>query len=258
MAPLPEVFAETRRLGAAGIEIIGRHLGTHDVGELRALRQAASSHGLSVVAVSAHHNPVVADTVERRKHVDIVADWVDAAVELGAPYIRVFGGRWGTTRKFADLMAAKGAEPPLPGYTDNDAFAWAIDALGQAAYYASRRGITLALENHWGLTGTVDGVLRILKGVNSPALRAVLDTGNFLSDPYAEMRALAPHAVMVHAKYYHGGGLYYTAAVDWKQVASILKNSGFDGWVSLEFEGKSLPSVALPEGVAELRAAFGG
>ena len=52
-----------------------------------------------------------------------------------------------------------------------------------------------------------------------------MDTGNFnfSDDPYAEMALLAPHAVMVHAKTYIGGGIYYTADLDYRRIARLLK-----------------------------------
>lgn len=254
--PLAEQFAACRRYGVAGIELLGVHIDERAPDDLFRLRRAALREGVSICAVSAHHNVVTPDREERRRQVDIVAEWVDAAVMLGAPLVRVFGGRWGTVERFSAYMAAGGQEPPLPGCTDDDAFAWAIEALGQASYYAGRHGVTLALENHWGLTGTADGVLRILNGVGSPWLGVVLDTGNFKDDPYADLARLAPYAVLVHAKHYHGGGLHYTPRLDQRRVARLLRDADYRGWVSLEYEGKALPDEGIPAALAELRAAW--
>jgi sugar phosphate isomerase/epimerase len=101
-------------------------------------------------------------------------------------------------------------------------------------------------------------VLRILREVDSPWLKVVLDTGNFnfRPDPYAELAELAPHAVLVHAKTYVGGGMYYTADLDYRRVARILRENGFRGYVSIEFEGKAHPDVGVPESVRMLREAF--
>jgi L-ribulose-5-phosphate 3-epimerase len=171
--------------------------------------------------------------------------------------VRAFGGRWATRPNFSEFMAAGGVEPPLDGFSDEDGYAWSAEAFKIASYTAGRKGITLLLENHWGFTGDAAGVLRILQDVDSPWLKVVLDTGNFnfCADPYAEMAALAPYAAMVHAKTYVGGGIYYTAELEYPRIIRLLRESGFQGYLSLEFEGKAHPEVGIPESLALLRAA---
>jgi L-ribulose-5-phosphate 3-epimerase len=172
--------------------------------------------------------------------------------------VRAFGGRWATRPNFGEFMAAAGIEPPLEGYTEADGYAWTAEAFKIASYYAGRRGVTLLLENHWGFTGNAAGVLRILQDVASPWLKVVLDIGNFnfCADPYDEMTALAPYALMVHAKTYRGGGLYYTAELDYPRIARLLKQADFRGYVSLEFEGQAHPDEGIPDGLRLLREAF--
>ena len=245
-------------LGIDGIELLGVHFDSTTPEDLHALKQLAIRNGVQIVAVSAHHNFVTPDSDKRRQQIDILCRWVDVAHELGAPIVRAFGGRWATRPKFDEFMAANGEEPPLEGYTVDDGYRWSVEAFKIASYYAGRKGVTLALENHWGFTGSADGVLRILQGTDSPWLKVVLDTGNFNFQPdqYAEMAALAPHAVMVHAKTYVGGGMYYTADLDYRRVVALLREAGFRGFVSIEFEGKAHPDVGIPESVAMLRHAM--
>jgi L-ribulose-5-phosphate 3-epimerase len=246
------------RWGIDGIELLGVHFEDTEPETLNALKQHAFRHGISLVAVSAHHNFVTPDAKNRRAEIDRLCRWVDVAHALGAPGVRAFGGRWATRPNFAEFMAARGEEPPLPGYTEEDGYAWTHEAFGIAAYTAGRRGVALLLENHWGFTGTAAGVLRILREVDSPWLAVALDTGNFnfRADPYAEMAAIAPYARMVHAKTYDGGGIYYTAELNYPRIFRILKEAGFDGWVSLEFEGLAHPDPAIPAGIARLREAI--
>src|SRR5579871_3315613 len=116
------------------------------------------------------------------------------AYQMGIPSIRLNSGRWGTV-DFDRLMELRGEEPPLPGYTDEDAFAWCIQSIEECLPTAESLGVTLALENHWGLTRHAAGVLRIVEAIRSPWLAVLMDTGNFLEAPYAELEALAPHAV---------------------------------------------------------------
>ena len=114
----------------------------------------------------------------------------------------------------------------------------------------------LALENHWGLTTKVENLLRMFKGVNSPWLGINLDTGNWPDDPYAGIEQLAPHAVIVQAKTYYGGGVWYTLDLDYPRIAKILRNAGFRGWISLEMEGKEPADTAVPKSLDVLKRAF--
>jgi L-ribulose-5-phosphate 3-epimerase len=246
------------RLGVAGIELIGLQIDRTEPADLHVLKQTAARHGVQIVAVAAHHNFVTPDPARRREQIDVLGRWIDVAHELGAPIVRAFGGRWATIRDFAAFMAAGGEEPPLEGYQPDDAFRWSVEAFRIACYYAGRRGVTLALENHWGLTGTADGVLRILQDTASPWLQVALDTGNFnfRPDPYAELARIAPYAILVHAKTYIGGGLYYTPDLDYRRIIRLLREAGFDGYLSIEFEGRAHPDQGIPESVAALRQAI--
>jgi len=117
--------------------------------------------------------------------------------------------------------------------------------------------VLMALENHWGLTSTPQGVIRILDALPSPWLGALMDTGNFLENPYGKLEQMAPRTVFVQAKTYYGGGEWYTLDLDYKRVAAILARVGYQGYVSLEFEGKDPADKGVPESVAMLRKAFG-
>ncbi|TAK26388.1 MAG: sugar phosphate isomerase/epimerase [Chloroflexota bacterium] len=256
----PTVFQMIDRcaaLGVEGIEILGFHLRDLSERDLLDLKAHAFRRGVEIVSISANHNFVVPDPADREREIDIVARWIDAAHILGAPSVRAFGGRW-TTLEWEQFMAAQGHEPPRTGYTDDDGFGWSIEAFKIVCYYAGRKGITVAVENHWGLTGRASGVMRIVDGTQSRWLGVALDTGNFpfVPDMYAEMALLAPRAVMVHAKTYVGGGMYYTVDVDYRRVARLLVDAGYRGYVSIEHEGKALPEEGIATAVANLRSAF--
>jgi sugar phosphate isomerase/epimerase len=245
------------RLGIDGIELLGLHFDSVELADLYALKREALRQGVQIVAVSAHHNFVHPDPAERHRQIDTLCKWIDVAYELGAPTVRAFGGRWNTLA-WEPFMAASGEEPPLAGYSYDDGYNWSIDAFRIAGYYAERRGVVIALENHWGFTGTASGVLRILEGAASPFLQAALDIGNFVYSPdqYAEISALAPHAAIVHAKTYIGGGQYYDAGLDYRRVRHILDDVKYRGYLSIEFEGKAHPDEGIPASVAILKDAL--
>jgi sugar phosphate isomerase/epimerase len=199
---------------------------------------------------------VYPDTAERRKHIEHTERCIGLAAQMGIPAIRLNSGRWKTIKSFDDLMKVKGNEPPLEGHKLDDAFRWVVDSIRACLPAAEKAGVAMALENHWGLTTDVDMLLRIWREVNSPWLVINADTGNFPGDPYEGIAKLAPHAAIVQAKTYYGGGEWYTLDLDYKRIAGILRKAGFKGWVSLEMEGKEAPAMAVPKSLAVLREAF--
>ncbi len=182
---------------------------------------------------------------------------IELAYRLGIPTIRINTGRWGTSKDFDELMKNRGIEPRLAGYTDEDGFGWVIGSIEKLLPKAEECGVVLGLENHWGLGRTPEGVLRIVNAIKSPWLRVTLDTGNFLEDPYDKLEQLAPLAVLLQAKTYYGGGEWYSLDLDYPRIAAILRRHKYRGYVSLEFEGKEDPDVAVPKSLKLLREAFG-
>ena len=141
--------------------------------------------------------------------------------------------------------------------SEDDGLTWCLDGLARCLPKAEQCGVVLALENHWGLARTAAGLLRILNTIQSPWLGALMDTGNFLEQPYEQLEAIAPKTVYVQAKTYEGGGEWYTLDLDYSRIAGILERAGYRGWVALEMEGKEDPNTAVPKALATLRAAFG-
>lgn len=255
--PCEKVIEEAAKLGFDGVEILHRQMTSHDAAYANKLKMLAFQHGLALPMLSIHQDFVEPDAAERRKNVEHTIGCIELANRMGIAAIRLNSGRWNTIRSFDELMKVKGIEPPIEGYKDEDAMKWCVDSIHDCLPAAEKHGVLLALENHWGLTTSVDTLLAIHKRVASPWLGINLDTGNFPGDPYAGIEQLAPHANIVQAKTYYGGGVWYTLDLDYKRIARILNNAGFRGWVSLEMEGNESPSTAVPKSLAVLREAWG-
>ena len=254
--PIEKVIEDAARLGFDGVEILHRQMENEEPAYVNKLKQLAFKHGLGLPMLSIHQDFVSPDEAERRKHIDHTRRCIALAAQLGIPAIRLNSGRWKTIKSFDDLMKVKGNEPPLEGYKLDNAFEWVVSSIRACLPDAEKAGVAMALENHWGLTTDVDMLLRIYKEVNSPWLVINADTGNFPGDPYEGIAKLAPHASIVQAKTYYGGGEWYTLNLDYKRIAEILRKAGFKGWVSLEMEGKESPDTAVPKSLEVLRAAF--
>lgn len=254
--PVEKVIEEAGRLGFDGVEILHRQMASEAPEYVNGLKRLAFTNGLALVMLSIHQGFVSPEAAVRRANVEHTRRAIALAARLGIPAIRLNSGRWGTVKSFDELMKVRGAEPPLAGYSDEDAFAWCIEAIRECLPAAEEAGVMLALENHWGLTTRPEAVLRIVRAVNSPWLGVNLDTGNWAGDPYPQIEMLAPYATIVQAKTYFGGGEWYTLELDYRRIASILRAAGFRGWVSLEMEGKEDPATAVPKSLRLLREAF--
>jgi L-ribulose-5-phosphate 3-epimerase len=263
--PITTVIDKASELGVPGVDILHRQmeipekeaLTAEHRAHLRTLKRHALTRGVSLVGFSIHQNFVSAEPAYLDEQVKHTLKCIEIAYELGVPVIRLNSGRWNTIKSFDDLMKARGIEPILPGHTEDEGFKWCIDSIQKCLPRAAECGVTLALENHWGLSRTPEGLLRIVNAINSPWLGALMDTGNFLEDPYDKLAQIAPKTVYVQAKTYHGGGEWYTLDLDYGRVARILAEVNYRGWVAVEFEGKESAETAVPKSLKTLRKAFG-
>ena len=98
--------------------------------------------------------------------------------------------------------------------------------------------------------------MKLVNDVKSPWFGVNLDTGNFQSDDvYGDMQRVAKHAINVQVKVVitqHGK----KEPMDFQKVAKILRDSGYRGYVVLEYEEKEDPRVACAEYLERIRAAF--
>lgn len=251
-----EFAAGQQANGAQGVELLDYFWRDCDA-ELPAVKQQIADAGLSIAAYSIGNDFAQPDDNGWTQQVEAVKRAVDVANRLETDVVRVFSGN---------------AKPDM---AFEQALGRIVDGLAAGAEYAQGNGVTLALENHGLMAGRSDQVRQIITAVNSPGLRANIDTGNFLlvgQEPTEAVRELADLAALVHLKdfrlaqpsdtehVYRGlDGTAYTGAVvgeglvDLRTVVELLRSSGYAGWLSLEFEGGQDPlTIGVP---ASLQAA---
>jgi sugar phosphate isomerase/epimerase len=176
---------------------------------------------------------------ERDKQIAAYKDWLDLSADLGSPAVRTFAG---------------GAPK---GVSESDARKNVIETLNLVAEHAAKRGVFIAMENHGGVVAKPEGLLEIVKAVDSPWVGINLDTGNFRTDdPYRDLALCAPYAVTVQYKvemFPAGGG---AQPADFARILKILRAANYRGFVTLEYEAKEDPMVAVPRHVKEMRRAM--
>ncbi len=243
-------------MGFDAVEFLHRQMTNESNDYLQSLKRRAFLLGLDLCGLSIHQGFLSPDAVERQKNVDHTIHCIELAYQLGIPTMRVNTGRWQTIKDFDELMKNRGIEPQIKGYTDEDGYKWVIDGLSKCLKTAEKCGVLLCLENHWGLGRTPEGLLRIVNAIKSPWLQILMDTGNFLEDPYDKLEMIAPKTVYVQAKTYYGGGLWYTLDLDYDRIAAMLRKHDYRGYIALEFEGKEDARTAVPRSLELLRKAF--
>ncbi|MBL9125755.1 MAG: sugar phosphate isomerase/epimerase [Planctomycetaceae bacterium] len=207
--------------------------------ELRRLKRLCFELGLDISGTAVGNNFCLPPGEQRAAEIADVKRWIDRAELLGAPVIRIFSG-----------AAASGQAPA-------EAHRLAVAGMEECCAYAGEHGVCLALENHGGLTTTVEGMLALVKDVQSPWFGVNLDTGNFHSaDIYADFAKVAPYTLNVQVKVSVKPEGQPRQPCDFKRVAQILRNSGYRGYVVLEYEEKEDPRQACPRLVDDMREAF--
>jgi sugar phosphate isomerase/epimerase len=255
-APIEKCIDQAAEMGFDGIEFLLMQMQSEENSYLQNLKRRAFHAGLDIMGFSTHQGFVYPDKQTRDDEVKKTIRQIELAYMLGIPTMRLNTGRWNTTKSFDDLMANKGIEPILEGYTVDQGFDWVIDSITQCIPTAEKCGVVLGLENHWGLGRTAEGVLRIVKAINSPWLQITSDTGNFLENQYEQLEMMAPQTFLIQAKTYYGGGKWYTLDIDYNRVASIFRKAGYKGYISIEFEGNEDPLTAVPKSLEMIRNAF--
>ena len=146
----------------------------------------------------------------------------------------------------------------------------------EVSEYARGYGIRTCTENHGYIFQAPERVEYLINKVSCDNYGWLVDTGNFLCadcEPLPSVNVAAKYAFHVHAKDFlrksqpvEGFNLKTTGGnflrgtvvghgvVPVKDCLAELKNSGYDGWVSLEFEGAEEPLYALETGLKNLKA----
>ncbi|MDR0348398.1 MAG: sugar phosphate isomerase/epimerase [Tannerella sp.] len=248
-----EVIDKAAGLGVEGVDILHRNMSSEDNSYCQQLKKRAFLNGVDLVCLSIHQDFVDPNPEYRQRMVDHTIRCIELAYKLGIPSIRLNSGTWGTTGSFDELMKARGIEPLIEGYTENDGFGWVTDCIYKCLPAAERCGVILALENHWGIAGTPEGMIRIKKSVNSEWLKFLVDTGNFLEEPYDKLALVLPDAAFISAKTYQGGGMWYTLDLNYDRIVKQIHDVGYRGYLTLEFEGKEEPETAVPDSLKMLK-----
>lgn len=262
---LLQVVDKAAEMGFEGIEFID--LPTGDGPEARSalaaeLRERAAKNGLSMVAYTVGAKLWQPTEELRRAEIERVKGEVDIAVALGAPVLR-HDLAWaldksGPGRSFLGMMPAL------------------AETVREITEYAATKGVRTCSENHGRVAQDSYRMEAFVNAVNHDNYGLLVDMGNFLcvdEDPVTAVSRVANLAFHAHAKDMEimpfgtspegliatrGAGLLRATAVGHGSVPverclHILKRAGYDGWVSLEYEGREDCLWGIAEGLKNLK-----
>ncbi len=211
------------------------------------IREESEKLSLPVIAYTIGANLLGERSLE--EEVERVCKKIDIAEILGAKMLR-HDAAWSVPE---EIKTYAGFDQVLPVL---------VDGCRRITDYAAAKSITTMIENHGFFCQDSDRVERIITGTASPNFGALIDIGNFScadENSAVTVGKLARYAKHVHAKDFHiksgnglnpgkgffksRGGNYLRGSIIGHgdipvfQCLSILKSSGYEGFVSVEFEG---------------------
>ncbi len=205
-----------------------------DSAYLKELKGRANDHGVTCVLIMIDEKGDMSakDREVRMKTSDDHKKWVDAASALGCHSIRINTGN---------------------NYSPDNVMGVA-EACGALVEYAEKQGINVICENHGGPSSNPDALLSLISWVGKDRFGTLPDFGNFqkdkmgkyMIDVYRAIDRMMPFAKGVSAKSYDFDSEGHETTLDYARILKIVTDSGYHGYVGIEYEGKRLTE---PEGI---------
>ena len=229
------------------------------------IREEAERYGIEVVAYAVGADLYHEDQTDNADEVARLRGQVDVAATMGAKLLR------------HDVCHSE------KHHGRTVSFAKMLQTIAMNAYdltsYAEGKGIRTMTENHGLIVQDSDRVEALYNAVGHPNYGLLLDMGNFAcadEDSVKAVSRLAPYAFHVHAKDFHihpfgyvaeeGKKMFQTRAcrllegcavgdgdIPVEQCLAILKRAGYDGWITVEYEGNEDCLESIAKGVRYLK-----
>ena len=193
--------------------------------EIFAVKHEAFRLGLEISGSGVKNEVTTADKALRAEGKQRIKDWVEVCVKLGAPVLRVFADTNIAPNKW---QAVSG------GASREDVEGWIADDFRECSEFAAARGIFIGVQNHGDFLTTGAEHVSLLKRVNHPNCRAIVDTGKYLSaDPYIDIALTAPLAVNWQVKE-TPFGKPNKPLTDMRKIVKIARDAGYNGYLPIE------------------------
>lgn len=220
------------RFGLEGVEYVNSFFKDRagDFDYLRELRRRQEDAGVEalLIMVDGEGELGAADPAQRRRSVENHFKWIAASAFLGGHSIRVNAGGSGDREEHSKRAA---------------------DSLHRLCVQAEPYGLNVIVENHGGPSSDGAWLAETIRRADHPACGTLPDFGNFRIqgddwyDRYEGVERLMPFARAVSAKSHDFDAEGNETATDYSRMLEIVRASGYEGWIGIEYEGKQLSEV---------------
>lgn len=219
-----------------GVDITVYFLKSSEPAYLASLRHLAFKNGISFSGAACGASMLQADKAKRAQVLEEIKKWTEVTDQLGAPHLRVFAGKL------------------PPDTTTEQGVGWCAEVMKAASDYAGKRGITLGLEPHSGITQRADTLLEIIRRVDSSYAGINLDITHFVptaeQDGYAQIEACIPYATQTHIRYRFDSG----EVIDLDRVWQMFAKGAYKGYMSAEYENEKEDAITgVPRLIGDMR-----
>ncbi|MCA9417546.1 MAG: sugar phosphate isomerase/epimerase, partial [Candidatus Omnitrophica bacterium] len=245
-----DVLAIIDWIGANGgehVEIVPFGFALETNRELDEVKKRAAAAGLEISSYTIEAQLLQPTEKEFQAEVDRLKKEVDKAHRLGVKLMR------------HDVASREPEEATIQNFMKD--LPKLVEGCQAVADHAAQYGITTSVENHGYHCQHSDRVQLLVSSVDRPNYKTTIDTGNFVcvdEDPIFAVRKNLPIASMVHVKDFYRrpaeenpgegwfpssngthlrGAIFGQGDLDVRKILHEVKKSGYDGYISLEFEG---------------------
>ncbi len=220
-----------RSFSIDGVEYVNQFFRdkAQDTSYLRQMMDRANDNGVTslLIMIDGEGDLGEPEEADRAEAVENHKKWVDAAKFLGCHSIRV-NARSNPQLSYEEQMRL------------------AADGLRALAEYADGPGIDVIVENHGGLSSDGAWLVGVMKMADHPRVGTLPDFGNFRIDRghwydrYKGVAEMMPFAKAVSAKSHEFDELGNEIRTDYEKMMRIVLDSGYRGYVGIEYEGNTL------------------
>jgi sugar phosphate isomerase/epimerase len=270
---LEELIERAVRFGYDGIEIDGKrpHGNPIDLpaARCRDLRRKAEDAGVEIYAVAANNDFSSPVPEHRESQLLYVRELIRMTADLGAKTLRMFAAWPGVTLppEGATYLVARQIWREAHVRVDPAVtWDWCRAGLAEAARMAADAGVTLALQNHAPVTNSPDDMLRMIREVGAPSLKACLDAPLAAKQGIASMRetarAVAGLQVLTHfggeyereadgsvGGYVRNPDMTLTRENYYAEFARGMQDIGYEGYTGYELCHPLPPVNGAPVGI---------
>ncbi len=246
-----EWIEKASQLGVDGLEMYNLFFAGLGEADIDKVLEMTGKLGLAIPMMCFSPDYTQPELRKRLEELEKQKKAIDLIVKLGGKFCRTLSGQ------------------NRPGLERKQAVGWCVEMIREAVAYAQDKGIVINIENHYkdGYWEYPEFALRsevfleIVEQIDSPFFGINFDPSNTIvagEDPIALLQKIKTRVVSMHAsdRYLKGGSLAdlrkfdldpvygYARAIqhgvighglnDYDALWTILKEVGFNGWVSIE------------------------